>query len=67
MARCHGTTKKGEQCKRGAPDDSPFCSIHQDQEVRPRKEPTDWDTDAIMKAALGFAVVGAIFLIGFRR
>ena len=68
MGQCEGKTKKGHRCKREAGDDASFCSIHQDQEVRARKAPTnEWDTDAIMKAALGFAVVGAIFLFRIRR
>lgn len=68
MAQCEGKTRKGERCKREARDASPFCSIHQDQEIRPRAEhATEWDKDAIMKAALGFALVGVIFLIRFRR
>ncbi len=68
MAQCEGKTKKGERCKRDAGAGSGFCSIHVDQEVRSRKEPTaEWDTDSIMKAALGFALVGAIFLFRFRR
>jgi len=68
MAQCDGQTKKGERCKRDARDSSPFCTIHQDQEVRARKPRTEeWDRDAIMKAALGFALVGAIFMFRFRR
>lgn len=68
MAQCQGKTKKGEQCKRDARDGSAFCAIHQDQEIRARTERTgEWDTDALMKAAIGFALVGAIFLIRFRR
>lgn len=68
MAQCEGKTRKGERCKRDASDGSRFCTIHQDQEVRSRREPTgEWDTDAIVKAALGFALVGMIFLIRFRR
>lgn len=68
MAQCEGKTKKGEQCKRDAADGDTFCSIHVDQRVRPRSEPAgDWDRDAIMKAAIGFALVGAIFLFRFRR
>ncbi len=68
MAQCQGKTKKGERCKRDATNDASFCTIHQDQEVRARNEPTgEWDQDAIMKAALGFALVGVILLIGFRR
>ena len=68
MAQCEGKTKKGDRCKRDARDGSAFCAIHQDQEVRARARRTDeWDKDAIMKAALGFALVGAIFLFRFRR
>lgn len=67
MAQCQGKTKKGERCKRDA-NDGPFCSIHKDQAIRPRKEPSgEWDNDAIMKAAIGFALVGAILLFRFRR
>jgi hypothetical protein len=68
VAQCSGVTKKGERCKREAIGGSEFCSIHIDQEVRPRKPPSpEWDSDAIMKAAIGFALVGAIFLFRFRR
>lgn len=69
MAQCIGTTKKGEQCKREAREGSPFCSIHVDQEIRPRSAAAavDWDRDAVMKAALGFALVGAILLFRIRR
>lgn len=68
MAQCEGKTKKGERCKRDTRDGSSFCSIHVDQEIRARKEPSgEWDSDAIMKAAIGFALVGAIFLFRFRR
>jgi len=68
VAQCQGKTKKGERCKRDAPHGAAFCAIHQDQEIRPRSEPKgEWDRDAIMKAALGFAIVGAIFLFRFRR
>ncbi len=68
MAQCEGKTRKRERCKRDAKDGSAFCSIHVEQEVRTRREASgEWDTDAIMKAALGFAIVGAIFLFRFRR
>jgi hypothetical protein len=68
VAQCSGKTKKGERCKREAVEGSAFCSIHVDQEIRERPAPSgEWDTDAIMKAALGFAIVGVIFLIRFRR
>lgn len=68
MSQCEGKTRKGERCKRDARDGSAFCSIHLDQEVRERTQPAgEWDRDAIMKAAVGFALVGAIFLFRFRR
>jgi hypothetical protein len=69
VSQCQGTTKKGDRCKREAPKGSAFCAIHQDQEVRERKPPPaqEWDTEAIVKAAIGFGLVAAIFLFRFRR
>ena len=70
MAQCQGVTKKGERCKRDAPEGERFCAIHVDQEVRPR-EPVaadmEWDREAIMAAALGFALIGAILFFRIRR
>lgn len=68
MAQCEGNTKKGERCKRESRAGSSFCNIHMDQERRGRTQRIEeWDRDAIMKAAIGFALVGAIFLLRFRR
>ena len=68
MAQCRGKTKKGDRCKRDAREETAFCAIHQDQEIRARSERSgEWDKDAIMKATIGFAFVGAIFLWRFRR
>jgi Family of unknown function (DUF5763) len=68
VAQCQGKTKKGDRCKRDAKDEGSFCTIHLDQEIRPRPEAAgEWDQDAIMKAAIGFALIGAIFLFRFRR
>ena len=68
MSQCEGTTKKGERCKRDARSGSPFCTIHQDQEIRPRPPRSEvWDTDSLLKAAVGFGLVAAIFLYRFRR
>jgi hypothetical protein len=69
VTQCRGTTKKGDRCKRDAREGSPFCAIHQDQEVRERHVPPapEWDKEAIMKAAIGFGLVAAIFLFRFRR
>ena len=68
MSQCEGTTKKGDRCKREARSGSPYCAIHQDQEIRART-PRDqvWDSDSIVKAAIGFGLVAAIFLYRFRR
>ena len=68
MTRCEGKTKKGDRCKREARAGSAYCAIHQDQEVRARKvHVEEWDTDALMKAALGVGLVAAIFLFRFRK
>ena len=69
MAQCQGKTKKGDQCKREAQGDSAFCSIHSDQEIRERTTPscTDWDREAVMAAALGFALVGVMLILRIRR
>ena len=69
MAQCDGKTKKGDRCKRDAPEDSPFCAIHQDQEIRARTAGPDpvWDSDSIVKVAVGLGLVAAILLFRFRR
>jgi hypothetical protein len=68
VAQCQGKTKKGDRCRRDARQGTSFCAIHQDQEVRARTErAAEWDTEAIMTAALGFALVGAILLFRLRR
>jgi hypothetical protein len=69
VAQCEGTTKKGDRCKRDAREGSAFCAIHQDQEVRARRPRVeqDWDTDSIMKVAIGVGLVAAIFLFRFRK
>ena len=69
MAQCKGITRKGDRCKRDAKPGSSFCAIHVDQEVRPpdtTAHEMEWDSDALMKAALGFALVGVILLLRFR-
>ena len=65
MAQCSGSTKKGDRCKRDARGESPFCAIHQDQEIRARKpsERGEWDNDAIITAMIGFAIIGLFFLM----
>jgi hypothetical protein len=68
--QCRGTTKKGERCKRDAREGSGFCAIHMHQELRaeaPQAKSEEWDRDALIKAAVGFGLVAAIFLFRFRR
>jgi len=69
VAQCRGKTKKGDRCKRDARDSSDFCAIHLEQAVRTPETPErgEWDNDAIMKAVIGFALVGVIFFLRFRR
>lgn len=68
MKQCRGTTKRGDRCKREAREGSDFCAIHLDQEIRqPSPRTEEWDKEAIVKAALGFGLVAAIFLFRFRR
>ena len=69
MAQCDGKTKKGDRCKRDAREGSPFCAIHQDQEIRARSVAEDvvWDSDSMLKVAVGLGLVAAIFLFRFRR
>ena len=69
MAQCQGTTKKGDQCKRDARGDSPFCTVHVDQEIRARATPKceEWDREAVIAAAVGFGLVGLLLLFRIRR
>jgi hypothetical protein len=69
MTQCQGITRKGAPCRRDAQEGSAYCTIHLDQAVRaPKaKEVVEWDRDAIMAAAMGFALVGAIVLLRIRR
>jgi len=69
MTQCQGITRKGAQCRREAQEGSAYCTIHLDQAVRaPRAEElVVWDREAIMAAALGFAMLGALVLFRIRR
>ena len=68
MTQCAGKTQKGDRCKREAREGSGFCAIHLDQDVRPRPDRSAaWDTDSMMKAAIGCALVAAIVFFRIRR
>ncbi len=68
MAQCAGKTQKGDRCKRDAREGSAYCAIHQEQEVRPRPEPSAaWDRESLTKAAIGAVLVAAIVFFRIRR
>ena len=69
MTQCAGRTQKGERCKREAREGSSCCSIHLEQEARPRGEHTraEWTSDDVLKAAIGFGLIAAIVLFRIRR
>jgi MYXO-CTERM domain-containing protein len=75
MARCAGTTLKGERCKREASEGSSYCSIHFEQPPEPSPDPATApksessrdDPDFVLKAALGLAALAAIVLFRIRR
>ena len=69
MARCQGTTLKGQRCRREARSGSGYCSIHEDQAPASRGggEGVQWDGETLLKTALGFALLGAIVLLRLRR
>jgi hypothetical protein len=45
MARCEGTTRDGDQCKRDAQGDSHFCYLHDPEKA----QPTDGNGDAAIE------------------
>ncbi len=67
MTQCRGTTRQGARCRREAAEGSDYCSIHMDQAEEASAEQEEWDVDAILKTALGFALVGAVVLFRLRR
>ncbi len=68
MSQCRGTTQKGERCRREAAEGSEYCSLHEGQSEDAERGPTaEWDVDAIVKTAIGFALIGAIVFFRIRR
>ncbi len=67
MTQCRGRTKQGQRCRREAAEGSDYCSLHQDQAEEASHEHEEWDVDAILKTALGFALIGAVVLFRIRR
>lgn len=69
MTQCAGKTQKGDRCKREAREGSAYCSIHLEQEARPQADRTrtEWTSDDLLKAAIGFGLIAAIVLLRIRR
>lgn len=67
MTQCRGTTKQGARCRREVTEGSDYCFIHMDQAGQASYERQEWDVDAILKTALGFALIGAVILFRIRR
>ena len=74
MARCEGTTRDGDQCKRDAQGDSQFCYLHDPEKARPSDggddaaaEDLEWiDLAPILLA--GVLAAGFVFLLrGFGK
>ena len=74
MARCAGTTRSGDQCKRDAQEDSPFCYLHDPEKAQPdgpdgaaaTEETEIIDLAPILIA--GVLMAGLVFLLkGFGR
>lgn len=68
MARCEGTTLKGDRCRREARPGSSYCSIHAEQGPPGRDpDPVEWDADTLIKTAVGFGLLAAIVLFRIKR
>jgi len=59
MARCDGTTRSGDQCKRDARPDSRFCYVH-----NPETEQTAGGENAAAAEDLEFLDLAPILLAG---
>ena len=59
MARCDGTTRSGDQCKRDARPDSRFCHVH-----NPEKEQTAGGENAAAAEDLELLDLAPILLAG---
>lgn len=74
MARCEGTTRSGDQCKRDAQDDSRFCYLHDPEKAQPGDGDGDAATEEVEIIDLapillaGVLTAGLVFLLkGFGR
>lgn len=74
MARCEGTTRSGDQCKRDAQGDTRFCYLHDPEKAQPGGENGDTGTeeeefiDLAPILLAGVLTAGLVFLLkGFGR
>jgi hypothetical protein len=74
MARCEGTTRNGDQCKRDAQGDSQFCYLHDPEKARPEGGNGDAATEEVEFIDLapillaGVLTAGLMFLLkGFGK
>jgi hypothetical protein len=74
MARCEGTTRSGDQCKRDARPDSRFCYVHDREKGKAdsgKKDAAAEDLEFLDLAPIllsGILAAGLVFLLrGFGR
>ena len=74
MARCKGTTRTGDQCKREAQDDSRFCYLHDPDKAQPDVGNGDASAEDVELSDLaplllaGVLTAGLVFLLrGFGK
>ena len=74
MARCEGTTRSGDQCKRDAQDESLFCYLHDPEKAQSdagKGDAAAEDVEFIDLAPIllaGVLTAGFVFLLrGFGR
>ena len=64
MARCEGTTRDGDQCKREARAESQFCYLHgsvEEETPTDECEAVEWD-DVLPVLLAGAATIGLLLV-----
>ena len=64
MARCEGTTRDGNRCKRDASPDSRFCYVHDPEKERPAGDGGDSSAEELEFADLAPILLAGIFAAG---
>ena len=65
MARCEGTTRNGDRCKRDAQDDSRFCYLHDPEKAQPDDENGDAATEDVEFIDLAPLLLAGVLTAGF--